>query len=372
MRKEQRQEPLYDDAAYEDNGRLRPVDVMAALAARGGRGERGGRGPSRWLVGAGAALGALVAAPVAGSLAWSRWGVDHDTHLPPAIDAERRELQSPVAGRVAYYADGAGNDRPLVLIHSVNAGASAYEMRPLFEFFRGRRPVYALDLPGFGFSERTNRAYSPDLYAAAVLDLLRELNVGTRGGADVVALSLGSEFAARAAIERPELIHSLVVISPTGMASRMEAGERGTGAYSALSFPLWSQALYDLLVTRASLRYFLARSFTGEPDAGLLEYAYATTHQRGARYAPLSFISGQLFTPNAIDRLYTRVTQPALVIYDRDGFTRFDALPQLLDERSNWHATRVTPTRGLPHFERLGDTARALTAFWSEAMVAQG
>ncbi len=362
MRKEQR----HEGADSEDKGAMTPVDVMAALTKSGG----GGR--TRWVLGMSAALGSLALAPVVGTLAWSRWSVEHDAHLPAAIDAERREMQGAIAGRVAYYADDAGRERPLVLIHSVNAGASAYEMRPLFEFFRGRRPIYALDLPGFGFSERTNRTYSPEIYAAAVLDLLREINAGSRGGADVVALSLGSEFAARAAIERPELIHSLVVISPTGMASRMEAGERGSSAYQALSFPLWGQALYDLLVTRGSLRYFLERSFTREPDAGMLEYAYATTHQPGARYAPLYFVSGQLFTPNAIDRLYTRVTQPALVIYDRDGYTRFDALPQLLDERSNWRATRVAPTRGLPHFERLGDTARALTAFWSEAMVAQG
>jgi pimeloyl-ACP methyl ester carboxylesterase len=351
-------------AGNERNAPIVAEDEELAMASAGGA-------RARWLSGTGAALAAMVAAPVAGTLAWSRWGVDHDIYLPAAIDAERRALQSPVAGRVAYYADDAGGERPLVLVHSVNAAASAYEMRPLFEFFRGRRPVYALDLPGFGYSERTNRTYTPELFAAAMIDLLWEISAGTRGGADVVALSLGGEFAARAAIERPELVHSLTVISPTGMASRMEAGQRGQGAYRALAFPLWAQAIYDLLVTRASLRYFLSRSFTREPDAGMVECAYATSHQPGARYAPLYFVSGRLFTPNAIDRLYMRVMQPALAIYDRDGYTRFDALPQLLEERSNWQAKRITPTRGLPQFERLGDTARALTAFWSEAMVAQ-
>lgn len=354
------------ETAQDEGKKLTAVDALAAFVE-----SANGRRRTGWGVRIGGALGALALAPVVGTLAWSRWGVEHDSHLPYAIDAERRELQSDVAGQIAYYMDDSGRERPLVLIHSVNAAASAYEMRPLFEFYRGRKPVYALDLPGFGFSERTKRNYSPEMYAAAILDLLREINAGTRGGADVVALSLGSEFAARVAIERPELVRSLAVISPTGMASRMEAGERGTGVYRALAFPLWGQALYDLLTTRASIRAFLARSFSREPDAGLVEYAWATAHQPGARYAPLYFVSGLLFTPNAIDRLYTRVTQPALVIYDRDGYTRFDALPQLLDERSNWRATRVSPSWGLPHFERLGDTARALTTFWSEAVVAR-
>lgn len=353
-------------ATQEDSEQATALDALAALIERPGT----PRGAS-WVARAGAALGGMALAPVVGTLAWSRWAVDHDARPPAAIDAERREVFSDIAGRIAYYADDSGQDRPLVLVHSVNAAASAYEMRPLFEFYRGRRPVYALDLPGFGSSERTRRAYTPELYAAAILDLLRVIDATARGGADVVALSLGSEFAARAAIEQPEAVHSLVVISPTGMASRMETGERATGFSRVLAFPLWAQAIYDLLTTRASLGAFLRRSFTGEPDGGMIAYAYATAHQPGSRFAPLYFLSGQMFTPNAIDRLYARVTQPALVIYDRDAYTRFDALPELLDESANWRATRISPSRGLPHFERLGDTARALSAFWSESLVAR-
>ena len=89
-------------------------EVMALAESR----ERGARGRARWLVGAGAGLATLAVAPVAGTLAWSRWGVDHDVGLPAAIDAERRNLQSPIAGRVAYYADDDGAERPLVLIHN--------------------------------------------------------------------------------------------------------------------------------------------------------------------------------------------------------------------------------------------------------------
>ena len=39
--------------------------------------------------------------------------------------------------------------RPLLLLHSINASASAYEVKPLFEHYRQQRPVYAPDLPGF-------------------------------------------------------------------------------------------------------------------------------------------------------------------------------------------------------------------------------
>lgn len=331
-------------------------------------------GATRALLATGAAL-----VPIAAGIAYSQLAVEHAAALPFAIEADRRTFLSPMAGQVSYYTDESGGERPLVLAHSVNAAASAYEMRPLFEYFRGRRSVYALDLPGFGFSERGDRVYSAEMYTVALLDLLHEIRAEQRGGVDLVALSLGSEFAARAARQRPEMIRSLALISPTGLSGSahqnrtQRTGANGVGRWlrDLLAFPLWSQAGYDALVSRASLRYFLQRSFDGEVDPGLLEYAWETSHQPGARFAPFYFISGQLFTPNAAETLYGHVTQPTLVIYDRDSFVAFDALPDLLGQHANWQARRVAPTAGLPHFERLGDTARALQAFWAEMAVAQ-
>ena len=47
---------------------------------------------------------------------------------------------------------------PLLLVHSVNAAASAAEVRPLHEHYRATRTVLSLDLPGYGFSDRSDRA----------------------------------------------------------------------------------------------------------------------------------------------------------------------------------------------------------------------
>lgn len=326
---------------------------------------------------AGMAAAATVGAAASAAGGWiglSRILVNHRVDLPPAIDAERRSFVGLGAGPLSYYVSRETAGRPLVLLHSINAAASAYEMRPLFEAYRGQRPVYALDFPGYGFSRRGERAYSQSLFTAAVEDLLRA-EVPEEGPVDLVACSLGCEFAARAALETGGRVRSLALISPTGF-------RRGTGAEPGqerpigedagerllrwFSVPLWSQPFFDLLTTRASIRYFLGKSFEDRPDPGLVEYGYATSHQPGARFAPLSFISGQLFTPDIQVTVYDRLTQPTLVLYDRDGFTSFDTLPETLARRDNWRAERIAPTRGLPHFEELERTTAALDRFWAE------
>jgi pimeloyl-ACP methyl ester carboxylesterase len=319
-------------------------------------------------------LPSLFTIPVSLAGMWilySTFIVKHNADLPPAIDAERRTFVDRSAGGLSYYVDRAARGRPLVLIHSINAAASAYEMRPLFSHYRAQRLTYALELPGFGFSDRTNREYSPQLYKQAILALL-ETQIKENTSADVVALSLGCEFAAAAAKERPDLVNSLTLISPSGLTARerKQASQRALQsnlsdiAYRVFSFPLWAQAFYDLLGSRPSISFFLRQSFEGPVPQDLIEYDDKTAHRPGARFAPLYFVSGKLFRPDIREEVYEQLPVPVLVLYDYDQFVGFDELPSVLERNSNWQAVQVVPTRGLPHWEKLGDTTTALDAFW--------
>jgi pimeloyl-ACP methyl ester carboxylesterase len=314
-------------------------------------------------------IGWSMVGAVGGWLLYSAFGINHQEPLPPAVPAEQVRFSDEVAGFLSYYVDERAEGRPLLLVHSINAAASAYEMRPIFEHYRQLRPVYALDLPGFGFSERADREYTPTLYARAIAAMLDRIGQPT----DIVALSLGCEFAALAAQQRPEYVQSLTLISPTGFTARQNTvssqrarqSDVSSGVYRALSFPLWGQALYDLLTTRRSIRFFLQKNFERPLDTGLLEYAYLTTHQRGARFAPLHFVSGLLFTPTIRQHVYASLMQPILVLFDRDPNVRFDTLPEWVTNHPNWRMVRIAPSKGLPHFERMEDAAAALEAFWS-------
>lgn len=286
--------------------------------------------------------------------------------LTSAFSADRYSFELPGFGRVGYYADTRGSGRPLLLLTSINAAASAYEMRPIFQAYQGKRPVYVLEWPGFGSSDRPDVRYSPALMVTALKGM-----VGLIGqDVDVVALSLGSEFAARTALEEPR-IRSLALISPTGLgdaqgATQVAAAEqKAEDLYRRLTNPLYAGALYGLIATKFSIRLFLNGSFEGQPDPGLVEYSYLSTRQPGARYAPFYFISGLLFTPDAYSQLYTRLTQPTLVLYDRDAFVNFNRLDELTRARANVTAVKVTPTKGLPQFEQLGKVTQALDAFWA-------
>ncbi|CAN5822032.1 alpha/beta fold hydrolase [soil metagenome] len=302
----------------------------------------------------------LLAFGAGAGLAWSAVAVDHAMALGPALGGNRLTTDDGEGGSVALYHDESGTGAPVLLVHSVNAAASSYEMRPLFSRLQGERPVWALDLPGFGSSDRTERAYTPELMTRAVVRALHRVGMP----AHVVALSLGAEFGARAALERPDLVRSLSFLSPTGFAARSTAMALPP---VLLTFPLWSQALYDGVASRASIRFFLSKSFAGPVDELMVDHAYRTAHQPGARHAPLAFLSGNLFTSDAVSRLYAQVTVPTMVLYDRDPFTDFAELPEFIADRSGWSASRIAGTNGLCHWDRPTQTLDALVGHWRAA-----
>jgi pimeloyl-ACP methyl ester carboxylesterase len=286
---------------------------------------------------------------------------------PPLSGAVRRDIATR-AGRIALWS--AGDGPPMLLVHSINAAASAYEVRPVFERMRRTHRVYAPDLPGFGASERGDRHYDVAMYVAAIEASLEAIGADCGPVAvDVLALSLSSEFAARVAAAGPERVRTLAMVTPTGL-DRRSASLRappGTdrevpGMFRIVSFPLWSQGLFDALVSRRSVRYFLGRTWGSKAiDEGLFEYSWAAAHQPGARFAPLAFLSARLFSKDIRD-VYERLAMPVWVPHGTRGDFRDFSGADWTASRPNW---RLQPfeSGALPHFEHPDAFEAAFRAF---------
>lgn len=309
-------------------------------------------------------VGGLALAVAAGGYLYYKLNNLATEPLPKALEADLMSFESDVAGELFYYVDKRRSGRPLLLLHSINAAPSSMEIRPLFDHYRQERPVYSLDLPGFGFSERSGeRPYLPELYTQAIIEMV-STQIGT--AVDVVALSLTSEFVARAALQRPDLFHSLTLVSPTGFQEgQAEKSYPGEALYRIFSLPILSQGVYNLLTKRPVIGYYSNQSFTREAADEFVDYAYATSHQHGARHAPLYFLSTQLFTFDILPAVYANLSLPVLVLFDEDPNVTFENLSGFVASRPNWKAERVAPSSGLPHWEVLGETTAVLNRFWA-------
>jgi len=125
------------------------------------------------------------------------------THvLDPAGPSDQRR------GRLRYLTGGTGS--PLVLLHTVRTQAEHF--RELIPLVQDRYTVYALDLPGMGYSEIVPGAsYDEPAMRAAVTSLLTQLDLQ-----DVTILgeSMGAVLALTAAAELPDRVRRVVAINP--------------------------------------------------------------------------------------------------------------------------------------------------------------
>lgn len=275
--------------------------------------------------------------------------------LEPALDTSLQYCERR-SGRLAYYVGGDGP--PVLLVHSINAAASAYEMKPVFEFLTSRYRVYVPDLPGFGHSNRSPRTYDVPLYVNSVHDMLDEIgNEHSDAPIQAVGLSLGCEFLVRAARDHPDRFRSVALIVPTGFMRGSETLREPEGstrkmaiASGIASIPGFNRGLFRLLVRPGVIRYFLKRSCGTESiDEQLADYDVQTASQPGAHHAPLAFISGALFSAD-IRNVYEALDLPVWLAKATRGDFRDFSEARWTEDRDNWQS-EAFDSGALPQFE---------------------
>ena len=331
--------------AEREDGGAEPAMEDGAQPRRAKLGKAG-----KAAAGLGAAAAAAYAVYLLGARSSRRAPV---TELPSALDMPVEYVRWGDVYYAYYHRPGAG--RPIVFLHSINAVASAHEMRPLVRAFRMNtdRPIYALEWLGFGHSDRPEVAYDPSLMEDQLEHFLERV-VRHAGGSDVVALSLGAAYAAEVARRRPELVHALAAIEPTGLGADPPAIPK---VWSSLLFTLpgVQQAFYDRLTTREALYRFAADNlFT--PEFGVpewfVEFGAETSRMDGAARPLDDFLRGRMF-PRDSAETFRRLRQPVLVVHGTVESRRQESYERLPELEGRPNVTIVgLPTGGLPHWER--------------------
>lgn len=149
---------------------------------------------------------------------------------------------------LAYQVFGAGD--PLVLLHG---GFGSVEMFGAnLELLASRRRVIGIDLQSHGRSPAAHRPMRFETMADDVAELIRRLDVGS---AAVMGFSLGGGVALRLAIQHPEQVERLILVSTpvkrSGWHSEMRAGMDSMGPHVAETFkqtPMY--AAYEQIAPR--------------------------------------------------------------------------------------------------------------------------
>ncbi|MGI8743721.1 MAG: alpha/beta fold hydrolase [Bryobacteraceae bacterium] len=170
-----------------------------------------------------------------------------------------------------FYIDR-GSGPVLLLIHGMFGDHLDWE--PILEPLAQRHRVIAVDLPGFGESEKPQVDYSPEFFTRQLLELLDELGIGT---ATVVGNSFGGQIAMSLALACPRRVERLVLITTGGLHRYSEpeiaAALQRLSVENMLQFtPEIHGALFGRLFFRQGTS--LQQRYTGKHDAKLVRADY--------------------------------------------------------------------------------------------------
>jgi len=220
-------------------------------------------------------------------------------------EGDHREL---VVDGIRCPAVTAGNKggAPVLCVHGL--GHDMWDFAPFFDRAKDTLALGALDLPGFGLSEKPSRGYSLALLSQAVLEATSLFDAPPV----VVASSLGGHVAMLAALAEPRAFSGLVLVSPGGlfrpplstrMIARAYYSERSIMKRDEKEIVANSRKIFareipareilvarKLAVHRSPLRRVFARPFSRIVDD---VFNHPVTSRVRKLKVPVSFIHGQ-------------------------------------------------------------------------------
>ncbi|MBD2427119.1 alpha/beta fold hydrolase [Phormidium sp. FACHB-1136] len=242
---------------------------------------------------------------------------------------------------------------PLVFLHSLGGGSSAFEWSKVYPAFGHHYRVIAPDLIGWGQSAHPVRNYQVQDYFQVITHLLEAL---AEPPALVVATSLTAGVVIRLATQRPHLFQRLLLVSPSGN------GDFGRDYRTSLpallaGTPGIDTLLYQLgAANELAVRGFLSTFLFANPSRITedMVQAYLTcTQQPNAQYSALASLNGTISFDLAryIGQLKTPTT---ILLGEQSRFTPTAVTRRLasLNPQAIQAVAEIPDAGVLPHLER--------------------
>jgi pimeloyl-ACP methyl ester carboxylesterase len=262
------------------------------------------RGVASWWARAGAVCAAaFVGVFATGCLAY---------HAGPMPGEPKDATFASVGGARVRYLDTATGDAaekkkpPVVLVHGFASSLETWTA--VVPVLRRTHRVIALDLKGFGWTDRPEGDYSPAAEARLVLGLMTHLGVARSA---VVGHSWGASVTLAAAMAAPERVERIAIYDPWAYEEQLPLffhWARADGIGEALFGAYYTQRAED----RLTLAFFDKKYVTEE----LVGAAEAALERPGTKAAALAAVRDQRYA--LVEERYRTITQKALVMIGRE------------------------------------------------------
>ena len=212
--------------------------------------------------------------------------------------------------RTRYITSGEG-DKTIIFIHGFSS--SLYSWRACLEPISKQYRVFALDLKGFGFSEKPESEYTTGEYVDFVIHFMDALKLDK---ATLCGNSMGGGIAWRTALKYPERVEKLILVDAAGYPS----SRSGLPFIMKLGRLPGTDNLFSLFTTRGRIRSSLESAYYYDEQVAeqTVDAYYYPMRTEGAMYAVLARMRNPRGDTEKWAGRISELTLPTLIIWGAD------------------------------------------------------
>lgn len=268
-------------------------------------------------------------------------------------------------GNIRYRVSGEGS--PILLVHDLTAGASSYEFSRIIPELSKHHTVYAIDLPGYGLSDKPNMTYTNYLFVQLITDFIKKV-IGKK--TNIIATGNSAVTAIMAVHNDAEYFNKMVLISPQNLYEGNQIPSKQTKLFKFLiDMPIIGTFIYNLYTNRTSFDTKFHYEYFHRPVDGMNEIidAYLEAAHSGncnGKYAYSSFLAkyGNMNVIHALKEIDNSILllsgkEYSATDMNEGNYTYFNR---------SIEAERISDSKLMPQFENPMETATSICSFLYE------
>ena len=265
-------------------------------------------------------------------------------------------------GKIHYIKKGSGN--PILLIHNLTPGSSSYEFQSMIDALSETNEVYAIDLLGYGLSEKCNMTYTNYLYVQLVTDFIKTV-IGKK--TTIITSGDSSSIAVMTCHNDPDVVNNLIFINPQSLYQANQIPTKQTKLLKWLiDTPIIGTLVYNMQTSKNMIEEAFKENYYCDPalvdDKHIDAYCEAAhLNNYKVKYAISSYL-GRYTNINILHAI-KEINNSITIIQGSEVSDRETILENYEYYNGAIESVTIDDTKLLPHLERSNYTINTIKCY---------
>lgn len=266
-------------------------------------------------------------------------------------------------GQVYYTQRGQGT--PILLIHDLNPGGSAYEWHKIEKELVQNHTVYTIDLLGCGRSDKPSITYTNFIYVQLINDFIKKV-IGEK--TDVIASGFSGSFTVMACHSENNLFNKIFLVNPTSLYQLSQIPNKKSKIRKfVIEIPILGTMLYNMLTSRENVTSTFMEKYYFNPfhvTSETIDAYYEAAHREksgNSKYLYAS-LAGNYVNLNIIHGLRS-INQSILILEGEEEPGSKEIVENYTEFNPAIESAYISESKHFPHLENPIEFVRSLNIY---------